>query len=69
MAFAGSYDGQWLPVNSDSEWPSSSHSSSAMCGANGATSTTSGSTSPRFTLRLPSRTAFRYSIIAAMAVL
>jgi hypothetical protein len=40
-----------------------------MCGANGATITTSGSTSARFTRRLFSRTALRYSIIAAIAVL
>ena len=49
--------------------PSFSHSSSAMCGANGATSCTSGSTSARCTVRSPRRIVFMYSIIAATDVL
>ena len=40
-----------------------------MCGANGATMTTSGSTSARAAVRPPARTAFRYSISAAIDVL
>ena len=48
---------------------SSSHSSSAMCGAKGATSCTSGSTSARCAERSLARSTFMYSIIAAIAVL
>ena len=67
--FSGSKAGQDAVSKMLPSSPSRSQSSSAMCGQKGAIMMTSGFTSERAASLPPRRTVFRYSIIAAIAVL